>query len=641
MLARVPLFVWAAWLAAAAPCARAQDGPLNAGVAVQSRQVYVGQQFLLQIQIEGTDRPDPLDVRPLERDFDVTEAGGGASNSTSVSIVNGRMTRQVRRGYNLNYRLAAKAEGEAVVPSLTITASGRSARTQPLQMQVLPPQENDDFKLRLSLSDTRAYVGQPLTLTATWYIGREVQEFSFTMPLLDDRRLDVLDPPASGQAQDDLIKIPLGNRQAAARQEVGELGGRRYPVLQFEKVLVPRVAGSIDLSPSTVTFVTPKPGPSRRRDPFDDLFSDSFFSGVFGSRRELETLAIPSNRVRLEVLDLPVEGRPVGFNGWIGQFQLGAEAKPTAVAVGEPITLDLTVRGDGILESAAFPALNRQPALARDFNVPREIGAGEGGRSVRSFTQTLRAKHDGVTRVPAIELPYFDPKEGAYRIARSEPIPLEVEPSRIVTVEDAEGRGATGPRQLEVESSSEGLAHNFVDSSALVSMPGGWGAWLRPLGPLPFAIALLALPPLVFLGAVAVRLGGSLRALGRLRARSPGSRWRSAASAIDPRRDDGRRVAEAVLSGLREYLGARFGGAPSESAAWTFGDVKERLGGLASGSDGKTGLAAEELLVLLRGVFERCEAGTYAGVQPMDESARRQLVADASQAVERIEEALR
>ena len=41
----------------ALPWAAAQDEPLRARAAIQSQRVYVGQQFLLQIQVEGTDQP--------------------------------------------------------------------------------------------------------------------------------------------------------------------------------------------------------------------------------------------------------------------------------------------------------------------------------------------------------------------------------------------------------------------------------------------------------------------------------------------------------------------------------------------------------------------------------------------------------
>lgn len=617
--------------------AQAQDDQLRVAAAVQSRSVYVGQQFLLQLQVQGTDRPDPVDVRPLERDFVVTEAGGGASNSTSVTIVDGRMARQVRRGYNFNYRLAARKPGEAVIPPLSVTSAGRSASTQPLRLLVLPPQENDDFRLRLSLSESRAYVGQPVTLTVVWYIGREVQEFSFTMPLLDDRRFEVLDPPGGARdaSHPDVMEIRLGDRRAIAHRGVGELGGRQYTVLRFEKVLVPRVAGSMTVPEGTVTFASPRPGPSRRRDPFDDFFGGSLFSEAFG-RRELETLAIPSNRPRIEVLDLPAEGRPAGFNGWIGDFRLQAKAEPTSVEVGEPITLGLTVEGDGALHDAQFPALHEVPELSRDFSVPSEIGAGESREGGKVFTQTLRARHDRVAEIPPIELPYFDPGAGEYRIARSQPIALVVAPSRIVTAEDAEGLGVSAPRQLEVESREQGIAHNYVDASALRPMSGGWAAHLRPLGPLPVALSVLAVPPLLLLAMQAARAApGALRPI-RLFVRSRRSRWKRPLARIDAEGGGPGEVAEAVLAALRDYLGHRIGAAGTEAAAWTFGDVERRLAALDP--DGSRGLADAATLGALGDVFERCEAGTYAGAGPADATGRRRLVEDAAAVMDRLEE---
>lgn len=638
MLARVLAATLTACVLVTAPGTMAQDGPLQVRAAVQSQRVYVGQQFLLQVQVQGTDQPDPIDVRPLEEDFVVTEAGGGASNSTSVSIVNGRMTQQVLRGYNFNYRLAARRSGGTVIPAIVVTAAGQSATTQPVSLQVLPPEENEDFRFRLSLSERRAYVGQPVTLTAVWYIGREIQEFSFTMPLLDDRRFEIMDPPSSttaGQQQADRMEISLGDRRAVARRGTGELDGRRYTVLRFEKLLMPRESGSVTLPQATVTFVSPKPGPSGRRDPFDDFFGGSLFSGVFGGRRELETLAIPSNRPRLEVLDLPNEGRPPRFNGWIGEFEVSAEAKPTSVAVGEPITLALTVRGGGMLETARFPQLDEAPELVRDFNVPSETGAGEVRGERKIFTQTLRARHDSVSEIPAIELPYFDPRSGRYRTARSDPIALEVEPSRIVTADDAEGLGLAGPRQLEIESREQGIAHNYVDASALQSMPGGWTASLRPLGPLPLALAILAVPPLMLLGWQTARAGFGTLHPARLFVRTHRGRWKRAADAIDVEASSGGEVAEAVLVGLRGYLASRLGGTAAEAAAWTYGDVVKRLADLDSNRIGEA--ANRETLEALRDVFERCEAGSYAGVEPTDLDGRRRLVRDATAVVDRME----
>ena len=154
---------------------------------------------------------------------------------------------------------------------------------------------------------------------------------------------------------------------------------------------------------ATVTFELAAPGQSRSRSPFDDFFGGSVFSGTFGRQPAMQTLAIPSNRPRLEVLDLPVAGRPAGFNGWIGQFEIEARALPDReVAVGEPITLSLEVRGvghpPGSRLSVARPAGGSDPG----FQVPREMGAGEQRDNAWHFTQTLRASMLASPMVPAI-----------------------------------------------------------------------------------------------------------------------------------------------------------------------------------------------------------------------------------------------
>lgn len=624
--------------------ASAQDPPLSARAAVQGQRVYVGQPFLLRIQVQGSDQPDPVDISALEADFAVTETGGGSSNSTSVSIVNGRMTRQVQRGYNLNYRLAARRAGNLRIPSLTVTANGQSASTQPITLAVQPPQENDDFKLRLELSEARAYVGQPVTLTATWYIGRKVENFGFTLPLLDDERFEIRDLAADtalrGQGRDDVMEIRLGDRTAIARQGQGQIDGRNYTVLRFRKLLVPRESGRIQIAAATVTFDAPRPGQSRSWSLFDDFFGGGDLFGAFGGRPVMETLAIPSNRPRLDVLNLPSAGRPASFNGWIGKFEIEAQAQPMAVDVGEPITLSLKVKGTGMPLSSRPPRLDQQPALTGDFQVPREIGAGEEQGGSWEFTQTLRAKHDRVAEIPQIELPYFDPEIGEYRIARSDPIPLEVAAARIVTAEDAEGIGNV-PSQFTVESTDEGIAHNYVDASALEPMDYGAGSWMRALGPTPLALAILLVPPFAFLALVVVRSGRRYGGGLRWRSRSAYSHWRKSAANVHPDRMAGPEVAAAILVAIREYLGIRLAGSSSAAAAWTSSDAERMLRQLVQSGKAKGTIVEDAGLTALRDVFERCEAGSYAGGGAQGANWGEKLLKDARATVDGIEESLR
>ena len=554
------------------------------------------------------------------------------------------MTRQVQRGYNLNYRLAARSAGQVQIPPLTVTANGRSARTQPIPLTVQPPQENDDFKFRLSLSESQAYVGQALKLTAEWYIGREVQDFSFTMPLLEDRRFEVRDSPADAalraQGGNDLLEFRLGDRNAVASKQRGALEGREYIVVRFEKLLIPRAAGSVTLPAATVTFSSPEIRPIEAAEPLRRLLRRRrLFRGLWRAASDGD----PGDPFPIDLASqswtCPPEAVRRLSTAGIGQFEIHAEAKPMAVAVGEPITLSLKVDGPGILAAARLPPLDSQEALSRDFKVPREIGAGERRGTAWHFTQTLRAKHDGVTEIPPIELPYFDPREGTYRIARSEPIPVRVETARVVTADDAEGRGLE-PRQLEVESSEQGIAHNYVDLDALEPMQDGLVSWLRALGPVPLALAVLLLPPLAYLAVLGVRLRRHYGDAPRWRAGSALSHWKKSVQAIDVEAA-GSAVAAAVLVAVREYLGVRLTGSRTAAAAWTAGDAEDKLRALAEGreSNGRPSLA--EPLKALKSVFERCEAGSYAGSGSLDSDWKRRLVADAEAAVDGIEEGLR
>ena len=605
-------------LSAAAPLPAQQQQPLQARAAVESPRVYVGQGFIFQIQVEGADEPEAVDMGAIERDFIIQEAGGSSNNSTSLTVVNGRISRIVRRGYTFNYRLAARRRGTFVIPPLTVRHEGRSARTQPLEIFVQPPQENDDFKLRLTLSERTAYVGQPVTLKTTWYLGREVNDYAFTMPLLDDGRFEIVDPNAKPPAanQRKYIEIRLGDRRATALQGNGELDGRNYLTLQFEKILIPRAAGDIALAPSTVTFRAVK-GYQRRSGMFDDFFSDGFFSGSgFGRQAVYETLAVPSNKPVLKVRALPDEGRPATFSGLIGAYSIEADARPTAVNVGDPITLNLKIGSKGYLGGVRLPPLGEQYALARDFKIPEETGAGAIKGRAKHFTQTIRAKHSGVTAIPPIELSYFDPQTGRYRTAKTEPIGLSVKGARIVTAQDAEGIGGSGIRQTRIESSEQGIAHNYVDADSLIPQSASLAERLAS----PFWPAAILLPPLIFAGLSGARFLQGRESPAERRAKRAYAQWLAGAAALSHQRPD------ELLAAMREYLGARL---HLPAGALTYQDIQERLA--QAGVRGET-------LSRLKTVFERCEAGRYAGAALGSSGG---LTAEAQTAIAAIEEKLR
>ena len=562
----------------------AQEQALSARAAIETNRVFVGQAFVYQIQIQGSDQPDKPDVSGLQRDFTVQDAGGGAQNSSSVTIVNGQMSQVTRKGYTYTYRLIPKRAGTLLIPAVTVQAEGRTTRTNPQQVIVTPPAEIEDFKLRMSVSESKAYVGQPIVLTTTWYIGRNVDQFSFVMPALEDDRFQVVDPRVyvNPAQQSDYLDVMIGDKRTTAKKGRSSLDGREFVTVRFEKALIPREAGSIRLPASTVSFRAIREN-RRVRSMFDEFFDDS----VFGGRGAYEALAVPSNRPGVEVLPLPTAGRPTRFSGLIGEFDFSVEASPTEVNVGDPITLTVKISGPRFLDYVRLPPLERQTRLAADFKIPEEMAPGEIKGGAKFFTQTIRAKHSQISEVPALELSYFDPGEGRYLTARTDPIPLKVEGNRVITANDVEGFGEPGIVQSELETQEEGIAYNYEDFDALESMPlVSRNAFVSPVW-----LGVLLVPPLCFLGLYLWSSG----LLGKRDSSSQDAKRAVAALA---------QVAEEpeqVLRLTREYLGAKLDIAPG---AVTYGDVAEPLAG-----KGVSAGALEEL----KSLFEACEAGRYAG----------------------------
>ena len=586
----------------------AQQQPFQALAAIESQNVFVGQAFVYQIQVQGSDQPTKPDLSSLQQDFTIQEAGGGAQNSSSVTIINGRMSQVVQKGYTYSYRLIPKRAGTLLIPSVRVEAEGRATKTNAQQVFVSPPAEIEDFKLRMTVSETKAYVGQPIVLATTWYIGRNVDQFAFVMPTLEDDRFQVIDPQVyvNPAQQSDYLDVVVGEKRATAKKGRQALDGREFVTVRFEKALIPKTPGAVRLPSSTVSFRAVRED-RRARSQFGDFFGDSFF----GSRRSYESLAVPSNRPVIEVLPLPTAGRPANFSGLIGEFEFEVEASPTEVNVGDPITLTVRISGPRFLDYVRLPPLEQQTRLAADFKIPEEMSPGEIRRGAKVFTQTIRAKHAQISEVPPLEISYFHPGQGQYVTARTEAIPLAVEGTRIITANDVEGSGDQGVIQSELETQEEGIAYNYEDSDALVTA----AVVSRSAFASPLWMGLLLAPPLSFLGLLIWNSG----LVGKRDLSS-----RAAQQAVRELAQVSEAPAE-VLKLTREYLGARLGMAPG---ALTYDDVADPL---------RRKGVADTTLAELSGLFEACEAGRYAGVSvaggnSVADQARR-TVADIEAAV--------
>jgi hypothetical protein len=391
---------------------------------------YVGDEVIYSVVVQGerpADRPEvvfPASVRA--QDMGVSE-----SSFRSVRVVNGQRVAVNESSLIYQYRLTVLQPGVVEVPPAAVRfAGGRQMQTGAARFDALLPQLASGFELWVELDRRRLYLGETVTARVVWMIPESIgPSFDFDTSLFDPS-LDVATvAPTGGSGQIMEFRF-FGRRAIALAENIFDAGGRQRIRFAFDLEITPRRAGIVDIGPARVVF-------------------DRGGSG--GPRVYAE-----SDPITVEVVDLPTEGRPAGFTGLIGRYELRTLASPTTVNVGDPITVRAELRGEEPMVGADTLAdLAGQPGFGR-FRLSgegwREEQPRERGRRV--FATTVRALSDEVTALPPVTVWAFDPELERYVEISSEPVQLDVRSVREATLADAVvspggsgGRGVTpGPR---------------------------------------------------------------------------------------------------------------------------------------------------------------------------------------------------
>jgi hypothetical protein len=360
----------------------------------------------------------------------------------------------------MNYVLTAGPEGIMRIPAVTVTINGKKYQTNEIVMTVVKPGMTDQLELEATLSQDKCYAGQPVILTVKFYVYSNVGDYEFDIPALNNDAFYVEDNEATKQ-----YRVNRKNKEAI--------------LLTFSKVLIPKTAGQIDMGTPSVSADVAV-GRARSQDPFDNFFRNNI---------QYKRFSVSAQPLKLSVLPLPQQNKPDGFYGLVGRYTISASAAPTKASVGDPITLTIKIGGD-FLKPVQWPQLEQISGLSENFKMPSQKSSPTVENGFKVFTQTIRPANDKVTEIPSIPLAYFDGDKGAYVIAKTEPIKLEVSPTKILTNADVEGRDFT-PAGKEVEAVRKGISANYEGPDCLqnvgfslasaITSPAYLVSWAAPL----------------------------------------------------------------------------------------------------------------------------------------------------------------
>jgi len=394
-------------------------------------QVRVGERFRLTYQINA----DVDDFTPPSFENFSVLSGPNRGQNSSIQIINGKVTQNISISYT--YILAASDEGEFTIQPATAKVKGKEYQTQAKTIRVVKGStnqttntninnqkqasqgdiKNDDVFVKAYIDKSNLYLGEEAVVTYKLYTKIPISNLS----------IDKLSN-FNGFWSIDL----LDNNNGKLQQSRERINGEEYIVADLKKAAIyPQKTGALEIEPLQLSCVA-QVQTSRKKRSSNDPFFDSFFNDPFfnNSYRNVE-LNLKSNAIKLDVKNLPAEGKPNFFNGAVGQYSLGSNIDAKEVNANDAITLKYTISGQGNVD--LLPDLNVE--FPPDFEVydpkimtkSRKSSSGVSGYKTYEFTVIPRSAGD--YEIPSVQFSYFDPKQKKYKQVESDSYQIHVNKS--------------------------------------------------------------------------------------------------------------------------------------------------------------------------------------------------------------------
>ncbi|MDD5771627.1 MAG: BatD family protein [Candidatus Omnitrophica bacterium] len=521
--------------------------------------------------------------------------------STMMSIVNGKVSGSITH----NYLLLPVKIGTFKIGPFKLDHKGDKYTSNQLSVQVLqsqaqvpaqsaagaeqPPAQVKDLDDRLFITlqteKSSAYLNEEVPLTVKLYVNRlGIKDIQYPELSHEGFSLGAFDKPSQYQ---ELYR------------------GVNFDVIEFKTSVFGLKPGEFKLGPAHIKCNLLVRNQAKRGmlfgsgDPFDSGIFDNFFG-----RYEVYPLDLKSGEAGFNVLPLPQENKPAGFSGALGDFSFRAEASPLEVKLGDPVTLKMTIKGEGNFSTVSAPRLSStdgfkvyEPQVKQENNEKR-------------FEQIIMPMSAQVREIPVLTFDFFDTVSGEYKSIKRGPFPIKItkpekeEESRIV-----EGR------QSPAFAREEKLGRDIIyikDTPGVLRKKGDY------LYKNKVFLTFQLFPLLLYLGIAFVlakshKLRTDVRyARGLLAPRKAKAGILQANKYLD--KGEVEKFYDTLFVTMQEYLGNKF---HLSSKGITISIIDEYLR--------KTGVT-EEILYKLKDIFRECDMVRYASSQLSPQNMRDSLL---------------
>ncbi len=333
-------------------------------VRLNRTEVSVDESFTVVYETDSNRAADP-DFSVLEGAFEILSS----RRRSNYSLVNGRMTGSTAWELELIAREAGSIElppvvfGNDAAPSVTITVNQKQ------------PDSNSDgpLFLELEVSDLTPYVQGEVICTLRMYFDIASSERRLSEPEM--------------QGIDAVIK-----RLGDDRSYFATRSQRRYEVIERRYGIYPQASGDLDLAPFSLQ------------------------ARILDRQRSFLARTGTMHRVQSAPVTIDVKPIPPAFPGtvWLPARALELDQRvdaPTPLHAGEPISVNLEIRAEGLNASQLPDPAIAWPAGLRIYpEAPTsdEVSDIQGTRSVRRLSMALIAAEAGTFEIPALRIPWWN-----------------------------------------------------------------------------------------------------------------------------------------------------------------------------------------------------------------------------------------
>ena len=343
-------------------------------------------------------------------------AGPIPSTSTSFQSINGQSS--TTHAHSYTYTVRAVQEGKVTLGAASVKIGKETYKTEPRTIEAVKGEVPDqgsaasggqrqsageDLMLRMSVSKTRAVVGEPVIVTLKLYVQTSaISGFEdVRFPTFDGFWSQEIDAPQNIQFVRENYNGKIYNAALL----------RRY-------MLLPQQTGALTIDPSElVCLLQIRAESTGPRSIFDD-----FFSSYQTIRKR-----VTSEPVTVNVSALP-SGAPASFTGGVGSFRMTAGFVSDSVSAHEATSLRVEISGTGNINMVDAPKMQFPADFeAYDIRKTENISTGTSGASgTLTFEYPFIPRAPGVFDIDPVEFTYYDIAAGRYRTLSSGPLRLKV-----------------------------------------------------------------------------------------------------------------------------------------------------------------------------------------------------------------------